>query len=72
MLGEVTDETRKYYGWLREKSEIILCQEVANIVRDQVAARLKVEWLHEHRTWRGFPTDDAQWQEQADKILRGI
>jgi hypothetical protein len=73
MLGEITEEIIELYNSVMSSDVPIL----RDALRDQLAARLKAEFdIHfddsteeDHQACKNWT--DAQWQEQADKILLG-
>jgi ABC-type nitrate/sulfonate/bicarbonate transport system substrate-binding protein len=82
MLGDVTDEIKEAWEWAFETcpgphSRVAILRDA---LRDQFAARLKAEFWQDYG-WIKYPPDtefddrqdwiDAQWQAEAERILKG-
>jgi hypothetical protein len=75
-LGEVTEEVRGFYRQAKEGGGLAYI--LADALRDQLAVRLQFEWSVEHVNYgKDCCADprhdwtDADWQAQAEKMLRG-
>ncbi len=66
MLGEITEYERKLYDMMLQGSPL-MC-DFADVLRDQLAARLKTE---DERDGICLATDTA-YRERAEDLLRGV